>query len=88
MQVPCRTGAALLLLLLLKWVCFRAHQQLLSAQVLLDFTSSRIQEVWSRALGRIEMLSHFLYNYSTQKVRPWHPLDRLCCSALLGLLPN
>ncbi|KAF4790939.1 bone morphogenetic protein 6 [Turdus rufiventris] len=36
-------------------------------QVLLDFTNSRIEEVWSRALGRIEVLSRFLYNYSTQK---------------------
>lgn len=76
-QVPCRTGAALLLL---KHVW--AHQQLLSAQVLLDFTSSRIEEVWSRALGRIEVLSRFLYSYSTQKVRSWHPLDRPCCSPL------
>lgn len=64
------------------YVCSGAHQQLLSAQVLLDFTNSRIEEVWSRALGRIEVLSRFLYNYSTQKVRSRHLLDRPCCSAL------
>ncbi|KAL9868132.1 uncharacterized protein GJ701_016061 [Geothlypis trichas] len=47
-------------------------------QVLLDFTSSEIQEVWSRALGRIEMLSRFLYHYSTQK--DWDLLIRKDCT--------
>ncbi|XP_064281302.1 maestro heat-like repeat family member 5 [Passer domesticus] len=47
-------------------------------QVLLDFTNSEIEEVWSRALGRIQMLSRFLCHYSSQK--DWNFFIRKDCT--------
>lgn len=53
-----------------------AHQQLLSSQMLLDFTRSEREVVQERALGRIGVLTYLMSNYSSLKVRSRRPPAR------------
>ena len=62
------------MLLLLEHVSApRAHQQLLSSQMLLTFTNSETAAVRERTVGRIRRLSHLLANNPTLKVRSQAP---------------
>lgn len=56
----------------------RAHQQLLSSQMLLAFTECPREAVRERAVGRIGMLSRLLASYSSLEVRS----QALCSQAV------
>ena len=76
----------------------RAHQQLLSSQMLLSFTNSETAAVRERTVGRIRRLSHLLANNSTRNVRSQAPSSHAISSSLhtraagssprTGLLPS
>ena len=76
----------------------RAHQQLLSSQVLLSYTKSERAAVRERALGRIKVLSGVLAKHHTLKVRSQAPSSQAmspslctraaCSSPRAGLLPT
>ena len=51
----------------------RAHQQLLSSQMLLTFTNSQRLAVRERTVGRIRVMSHLLAQNPTLKVRSQAP---------------
>lgn len=87
-----------MLLLLEAMSAPRAHQQLLSSQMLLNFTDSERAAVQERAMGRIRSLSLLLAKNSTLKVRSQAPSSQAispslhtraaCSSPHAGLLPS
>lgn len=87
-----------MLLLLEQLSAPRAHQQLLSSQMLLNFTNSEGVHVRERALKRIMVLSRLLANNPTLEVRSQAPSSQAvspslhtraaCSSPRRGLLPS
>ena len=87
-----------MLLLLEQVTAPRAHHQLLSSQMLLNFTNSERVDVQERALGRITMLSYLLATDPTLEVRSQAPSGQAispsphtraaCSSPRAGLLPS
>lgn len=80
MRVQPRSSAGLLLLEQVS--AARAHQQLLSPQLLLNYTESKTVAVQVRALERIKMLSIFLANHPTLEVRSQAPSSQAISPSL------
>ena len=71
-----------MLLLLARASAPRAHQQLLSSQMLLTFTKSPSVAVRERAVGRIGTLSYLLASFSTLEVRSQAPSSQAVSPSL------
>ena len=71
-----------MLLLLARASAPRAHQQLLSSQMLLTFTKSPSVVVRERAVGRIGTLSYLLASFSTLEVRSQAPSSQAVSPSL------